>query len=533
MRSWITGVLALMLTMCPPARSSTPDDDVVVAISLNSIISFDPAESFETVSTSCLAFLYQTLVKSDREDATQLRPDLALSWREGKAGRSLIFQLDPGATFASGAPVLADDVIFSLSRAVKLNRTPVFILNELGWEPGNIDRQFRKIDDHQLEIRWSNEISSELALRLLSSSVASVVDSKRVLAFSESGDFGNRWLKTRSAGSGGYQIRHYIPQQSLLLETNPYAQRMPRLRRVILKDVVDPSVRRLLLLQGDVDAAYSLSADQFSALMGQPGIRVEMIPGNKVYYLGFNTAASDAEFLGNPAFWQAARWLVDYEGLASGLLKNQFTVHQNFLPQGIDGAVTEAPFRLDVEKAKAILAQAGIPAGSRFSLMVINQPPYTDIAQALQASFALADIRIDVQPLLESELWSRMRARRFQAVFVYWGPDYADPNSNAGAFAFNMPGRPQTLASRLSWRIPALSQLTHLAAAERDPRQRREDYRVLQQAVRENSPFVVMMQGKLLVAVRDNLLNVRMGMSNSVLYFDEIDKMAAAAPSAR
>ncbi len=321
MRSWITGVLALMLTMCPPARSSTPDDDVVVAISLNSIISFDPAESFETVSTSCLAFLYQTLVKSDREDATQLRPDLALSWREGKAGRSLIFQLDPGATFASGAPVLADDVIFSLSRAVKLNRTPVFILNELGWEPGNIDRQFRKIDDHQLEIRWSNEISSELALRLLSSSVASVVDSKRVLAFSESGDFGNRWLKTRSAGSGGYQIRHYIPQQSLLLETNPYAQRMPRLRRVILKDVVDPSVRRLLLLQGDVDAAYSLSADQFSALMGQPGIRVEMIPGNKVYYLGFNTAASDAEFLGNPAFWQAARWLVDYEGLASGLLK--------------------------------------------------------------------------------------------------------------------------------------------------------------------------------------------------------------------
>ncbi|SDW81778.1 hypothetical protein SAMN05444064_107110 [Pseudomonas syringae] len=38
--------------------------------------------------------------------------------------------------------------------------------------------------------------------------------------------------------------------------------------------------------------------------------------------------------------------------------------------------------------AKAALKAGGIVEGTKIELNVFNQPPYTDIAQALQASFA-------------------------------------------------------------------------------------------------------------------------------------------------
>ncbi|MFP1721601.1 ABC transporter substrate-binding protein [Lonsdalea quercina] len=524
MKKWLPVILATVLLASPLLRAATPPNTLVVAISLNGIISLDPAESFETVSTSSLDALYQALVKSDRVNPTQLNPDLATSWQVGADGRSLIFTLDPKATFASGNPVLADDVIYSFTRAVKLNKTPAFILNELGWKPENVDAQFKKRDDHQLEVRWPADIGSDLALRLLSSGVASVVDSKVVSSHSVNDDFGSGWLKNHSAGSGAYQLRNYIPQQALVLTANTHGVKQPKLKQVILKDVADPGARRLLLIQGDADVAYDLGADQFSALANQPGVRISTSPGGKIYYLGFNTQDKQAPTLGNPAFWQAARWLVDYEGISKNLLNGQFIVHQNFLPEGFDGAAKAQPFKLDVDKAKKILSDAGIKSGTRFALTVINQPPYTDIAQALQASFAQADIHIDVQPVVESELWTKMRSRNFQSIFVYWGPDYIDPNTNASTFAYNVPNGPKTLAWRVGWDIPELSRQTQAAAAERDREKRQALYQTLQQEIRERSPFVVMLQGMRLVAVRDNLKDVKQSLANSMLYYDDISK---------
>ncbi|WP_241153613.1 ABC transporter substrate-binding protein, partial [Pseudomonas viridiflava] len=88
--------------------------------------------------------------------------------------------------------------------------------------------------------------------------------------------------------------------------------------------------------------------------------------------------------LKNPAFWEAARWLVDYQGISKDLLKNQYSVHQAFLPNGVAGSLSDKPFKLDVDKARAILKAGGMAPGTRVELSVFNQPPYTDIAQALQ-----------------------------------------------------------------------------------------------------------------------------------------------------
>jgi len=180
MRQLLPLLFTTALLLSPGSQAATPADTLIVAISLDGIISFDPAESFETVSTSSLRNVYQTLVTPDISDPRQLRPQLASSWQPGSSEHSLLITLQADAKFASGNPVTADDVIYSLTRAVKLNKTPVFILGEFGWTPDNVDAQFTRRGDHQLEIRWQSAIGRDLALRLLTSPVASVVDSKLV-----------------------------------------------------------------------------------------------------------------------------------------------------------------------------------------------------------------------------------------------------------------------------------------------------------------------------------------------------------------
>jgi len=505
-------------------HAATPKDTLVVAVPLDGIISFDPAESFETVSNSVQRNIYQTLVEADRHDPQKLAPLLATHWQQGSTPHSLVFNIKPNAHFSSGNPVTAQDVIFSLTRAVQLNKAPSFILAEFGWTNENIASQFKVLNDHQLEIQWPAQIGQNLALRLLTAPVASVVDSKTVQQHVANNDLGNGWLHTHSAGSGAFILQQYVPQQALVLSANQQANPQPKLKRILLKGVADAGARRLLIQQGDVDVAYQLGPDQIDALKSDKNLRIEAFPSSLVYYLGFNTKDKAQPALGNPALWQAARWLVDYNTLSKDLLKGQYRIHQSFLPQGFDGALDDQPFHYDVAKAKEILAKGGIKPGTKFALTVINQPPYIDVAQALQASFAQADVQIELQPVAESELWSKMRGRDFQSIFIYWGADYVDPNTNASAFAYNVPGGSKTLAWRVGWDIPDLSAKTRAAAGESDAVKRRALYTDLQKTVQQNSPFVVTLQGAQQVAVRNNVNHVQQGIGVSLLFFDTVQK---------
>jgi len=505
-------------------QAATPADTLVAVASLEGIITFDPAESFETTSSGNIPNLYQKLVVSDRTTPEKLTPELASEWQVGSDGHSLTFTLKSGVKFASGNPVRPEDVIYSLSRGVKLKKAPSFILNELGWTPENVDSYLTKVADNKVEIKWPANIGKELALNLLSTNIAAVVDEKLLTQHQKDNDFGNDWLRSHSAGAGAYQISQYVPHEALIFTRNSYAQPQAKLNKILFKNVADAGTRRLLLQKGDTDVAYDLGADQFAAVSKEAGIKLVQSPAARIYYLGFNTGNKDVPALGNPALWQAARWLVDYQDISKTLLRGQYTVHQTFLPIGINGAIDDQPFKLDVDKAKTILKEGGIAPGTQLDLIIINQPPYTDVAQALQASFAKADIKINIHPVVESDLWTRMRSQNFQSIFIYWGADYLDPNTNASTFASNVEGGPKTLAWRTQWKIPAITAQTRAAAQEQDPTKRAQLYADLQRELQKSSPYVVALQGQNIVAIRDNVKGANLTIASTGLYLDQITK---------
>lgn len=522
MKPFAYAVLTLALSASFAANAATPPDTLVIAQSIDDANSFDPAEGFELTSVQAFTNLYQRLVQSDPQNPNELKPTLASSWEAGKDNRSLTVTLRDGATFASGNPVRPEDVIFSLSRVVKLNLDPSFILTQLGWTKENVDSQLKKIDANHVQISWQANVSPAYVLSLLAAPVASILDAKTVLANQQNNDLGNKWLATHSAGSGPFQIRRYVPHEVVLLTANPRSPGdAPKLKNILIKNVPEAATRRLLLEQGDADIARNLGVDQISALKGKPGVKPLAIPMASLYYMQFNIDAQPA--LKNPALWEAARYLFDYHGIADDLLKGQFQVHQSFLPAGFPGALNETPYQYDPEKAKAILAKAGLKDVS-FKLAVSNQPPYLDIAQALQASFAKGGIKVELIPGLSTEVSTNVKAHKYEATLNAWGADYFDPNTNASAFAYNPEDGSKTLAWRSNWHIPELSKQTLAATAESDPAKRIALYQAMQRDVMKNSPYVIGLQARNLIAVRDNLKGYVQGINPDMVYYSQVSK---------
>jgi peptide/nickel transport system substrate-binding protein len=371
------GLIALATA---PALAATPDNALVVAQNIDDIVTIDPASAYEFTSGEYVTNTYDGLVRYDATDPETLSPGLAESWEIDAENRTITFTLRDGVSFHSGNPLRAEDVIGSWKRVMVLDRAPAFILGNLGWNADNIEEMVTA-DGNVVTVRWEGDFAPSFVLNVLAARPATIVDMETVMSHEVDGDMGHAWLNQNSAGTGPFKLRAYRPAEVLMLDANPdYFAGAPAMEQILIRHVAEAATQRLLLESGDVDMAKNLTPDQVAGLEGNAAIRVETYPQAAVHWFSFN---QKTESLTNPAVWEAARWLVDYEGMANSFLKGQMQVHQAFWPGGFPGALTDTPFSYDPERAKAILAEAGVELPIRVTLDVINSAPFDDIAQSL------------------------------------------------------------------------------------------------------------------------------------------------------
>jgi peptide/nickel transport system substrate-binding protein len=268
MRKWL-GTLALVVgaaVAAPIAQAETPASTLVMVMNIDDIISLDPAETFELVGGEVNANVYDRITVHE-PGQEELSGGVAETWDIADDGHTIILHLRQGLTFHSGNKITADDVVFSLTRVIKLNKTPTFILSQLGWTPDNVDQMVTAKDPQTVELKVPEKLAPTLVLNCLSAGVGSVVDKQVALAHEANGDLGHEWLKTNSAASGPFVLKSWKPNESVILEatsTSRYGK--PGVERVIIRHVPEPGAQRLLIEKGDADIARNLSADQIAGL---------------------------------------------------------------------------------------------------------------------------------------------------------------------------------------------------------------------------------------------------------------------------
>src|SRR5262249_44252905 len=186
-------------------------------------------------------------------------------------------------------------------------------------------------------------------------------------------------------------------------------------RGVVGRHVAEPATQRLLLEKGDVDIARNLTKDQLDAVRRNSNIVLQEAPKGSIVYLAMSQKNSN---LAKPEVREALKWLVDYDGIEKNTLRGRDVVHPGFPPTGVLGALEDRPYKFDIEKAKALLAKAGVPDGFSVSMDVQNISPFTDIAQAVQASFAKAGVKVELVPGESKQVITKYRARNHELLLL-------------------------------------------------------------------------------------------------------------------
>jgi len=535
-RIWLAGAALSAFVAASPAFAVTPADTLVEGFAIDDIISVDPAEAFELSTAEVTGNTYDLLVRIDVDDTSKVKGDLAESWTVSDDGLVYTFKLRPGLKFASGNPVTAADVAYSFERAVKLDLSPAFIIDQFGIDGDNVTEKAKALDDATFQFTVDKSYAPSFVLNCLSSTVGSVVDSKLVkehaVAVTPSddhkwdNDFGNGWLKTGYAGSGPYKLREWRANEAVVMERNDnYWGEKAKLARVIYRHMKESSAQRLALQAGDIDVARNLEPNDLDAIAGNKDLATVSAPKGTVYYISLN---QKNEKLAKPEVRQAFKYLVDYDAMGSTILKGIGEIHQTFLPKGDLGELDENPFSLDVAKAKELLEKAGLKDGFNVTMDVRSGQPVTAMAESIQQTAAQAGIKIEIIPGDGKQTLTKYRARNHDIYIGQWGQDYFDPNSNAQTFVSNPDnsddGKTKTLAWRNAWDIPELTKQTEAALLEKDPAKRAALYQDLQKKALDESPFVVIHQQLEVAGYRANLQGFKLGPSFDTNFVSGVSK---------
>ena len=487
-RLWLTGAaMSALLVAGTPAIAETPADTLVLAWAIDDIITLDPGEAFEISAGEIMGNSYDRLVRFDINDPSKLYGDVAESWTVSDDGKTFTFKIKSGLTFASGNPLTAEDVAFSIQRAIKLDKSPAFILTQFGLNKDNVEANAKATDPSTFVFVTDQTYAPTFVLNCLTANVASIVDKKLVMEHEKDGDLGYDWLKTNFAGSGPMKIRDWRANEILVLERNDsYHGDKAGLARVIYRHVKESATQRLLLEKGDIDVARNLEPGDLDAVTKNGDLAVTSTAKGTVYYISLN---QKNENLKKPGVAEAMKYLVDYDAIGETLIKGIGEIHQNFLPKGMLGAVDDKPYSLNVEKAKELLAAAGLPDGFSVTMDTRSGQPVTGIAESVQQTFGQAGIKMEIIPGDGKQTLTKYRARNHDMYIGQWGADYWDPHTNADTFTRNPDNSDEasskTLAWRNAWDIPELTKETTSAVVETDPNKRVEIYADLQKKFRD------------------------------------------------
>ncbi len=507
------------------ADAATPKDVVVFAKQIDDIITLDPGEAYELSGIEILTNVYDRLLRYEAEDLTKLVGGVAESWTVSEDGKIFTFKIRKNLKFQSGAPVTAEDMEFSLQRVVILDKPSAFLLTQLGWSKTTV-KDLVKGSGDTLTLKITEDFAPSMVLNLMTSIVASVVEKKVALANEKNGDLGNGWLKTNSATSGAFKLVSWKANESVTLEANPgFRMGAPAMKRVIVRHVPEPASQRLLLEKADADFVRDLTPDQIKPLAANKDIKIESFKAANTFYMGLNLGY---EPLANPKVRQAMKMLVDYEGMVKTFLAGRFIVQQSFLPLGFFGAIAYNPFKLDVEKAKALLAEAGYKDGFAVKMAAPNISPWTEISQSVQQTMGQAGIKVSIEPMELKAVIAQYRGRNHQIAMLSWGPDYFDPHTNADTFAHNDDNsdtpKSKPLAWRNKWFIPEITKEMLAAAKELDAKKRAQQYEVLQKKVTDEGPFILMFQNNNQVARRATASGFNPGITEDLNFYRTIKK---------
>lgn len=450
-----TAVLALLLAAAGPLRAQTRAETLryVTGASVNTLDPNIPGATRESFALSLST--YDRLVSFGRKqlngkwvfDLDKITGELAESYDVSPDGLKITFRLRKDAKFQDGSPVTAEDVKWSLDRAVT---APVLGKTQLLTGSLTSADQFKVIDPLTIEVTLPKP--DKLALPNLAIVYPMIINSKLAKQHATAEDpWAMAWLKEHTAGSGAYVVESFKPGEQVILKRNEdwnrgTADKAAFFKRVIVQSVPEPATRANLVERGDADLVIDLQASDVQSLEAKAKLKVISTPQyNAVTYVSMNNQIPPFD---NVNIRRAIAFALPYEDMFKAALFGRgaplfgATWEAGKPPNG--GYPIPQPVKVDFDKAREYLKAAGVPEGfaTTFSFNVGQASTAEPMAALVKESLAKIGIKVDIQKLPDAQMSTQINEKKlpfFTEGIVAWLPstDYFYRNFYTGNQRWN------------------------------------------------------------------------------------------------
>jgi len=428
--STLVAVALVTPTLAPTARAgamtqvssgASAVSGTLAVVIQNEPAFLDPAVDYDGGGATYLGQVYDGLVRAVGEHQVKIVPDLATSWSQSSDGKAWTFHLRPHVTFHDGSTVDAAAVKFSFDRLLKAGQGAAADFSEIS----SVEVV------NPLTVRFHLQYPFTSFLPSLSTLWGPQIVSPKTVGKTGIAANGTSYLGNHDAGSGPYMLTSYQHNQKIALKAFPGYWGGWSGRHAAAVTITWPassSTQRLELEQGGIDAADNLSPQDFAAVGQEQGIHAVERTAQTIRDIRLNTVKGAMR---SKLVRQALSYAFNYAGVVRGVYQGHAALMTGVGPAGFANFVpAKHPYTFDLNRAKALLAQAGY-AHKTLSFTIAYLPgdtPAIQMAQIFQADLAKIGVTAKLQgiPIATYTQIIQKVATTPDIWIGAWGMDYPD-----------------------------------------------------------------------------------------------------------
>lgn len=337
------------------STAKAPDNDLVVAVQQDTT-SMDPHVGSNGASNQILNELYETLLTFDKD--TNVVPLLAKDWKVSEDGRSYTFTLNEGIKFHDGEPFNAEAVKATYDRGVE-NQTLSLYRTVKDWESVTVDSEYQVTITL---IKPNNTFINKITQFRIASPKAMAL--------------GTDWFAKNSAGTGPYVFSERVDGgYTKMVRNENYWQQGPTVDSLTFQVVPEDAARVAMLQTGEADIISPVPLTDVGLIENDPSIIIDVAPATTYRYVTLNTewALPDGRKpFADKRVRQACNYAFDSEAYAKVVFNGYAKVPTSIFSDSIFYYAEQTPYTADVEKAKALMKEAGFEDGFDTEIIVDN-----------------------------------------------------------------------------------------------------------------------------------------------------------------
>jgi oligopeptide transport system substrate-binding protein len=368
-------------------------------------------------------------------------PGVAESWDFSEDGRIITFHINPRAKWSNGDPMTAEDYVWSWQRALNPAMGNLYAYMLFPVKNAEAYATGKLIDPEQLGVKALDKLTLQVTLNEPTPYFIQLMDHYSTFAvhrptlekFGKSTDRFTKWTRVENmVGNGAFKLTEWRLNRRIVMERSKtyWDADKVKLNGIVFYPTENIVSEERMFRAGQLHYTQTIPLEKIPVYQAMENTPYVQAPYLGTYFFLINTKVPPVD---DVRVRQALSMAIDRDTLAATVMQKSVYPAYSITPPGALGYEPPKTFGYDVEKAKALLTEAGYPNGEGWPGLEITyntSESHRKIAVALQQMWKQA---LNIEITIANQEWKvyldSVTQMNFQVARRGWIGDYVDPNN--------------------------------------------------------------------------------------------------------